>query len=244
MKKKLGMVLLTVVLGVSTVACGKEEEAANGVAQEIITEEVSVEAKEETAEVKEEVSKEDDLPNWRGIGDHFGYYVTNIDGSLDMVDINICYPSLKPASTGWAYQMDPALVLVGEPGYTADLQNIMVDSIEQTLEASEDLIFMLLDNYRDYHYKNFDFVVESEEAVTINGLSTYKYVGKHTYTYDDVAQEIPFVAYSIDTQQVANTYPTVIVMDDSINNTSMEPLAEGTIEAYAKKMVESITINE
>ena len=121
----------------------------------------------------------------------------------------------------------------------------MVNSLEETFDATKNWTIMMLDSFRDYHYADFDFTIESQELVTINELDTCKYTGKHTYTLDGVAQEIPFVAYSFDTGVIENySYITVIVMDDSINNPSMEPLPEGTIEAYAKKMVESVVVKD
>ena len=41
-----------------------------------------------------------------------------------------------------------------------------------------------------------------------------------------------------------NCYIYWIVCDDSINNPTMEPLPEGTIDAYALKMGESIRIDK
>lgn len=55
--------------------------------------------------------------------------------------------------------------------------------------------------------------------------------------------EIPFVAYSFYTGQIENySYFTIVVVDDYINNTILGELPEGTIQAYARKMVESVTI--
>ena len=189
----------------------------------------------------EQVEKEEkELPNWKGIIDHYGYTVVG-EGSIAF---DIKYPSLKPASGGCAYQMDPALVLLAIPGIDNNFKEIKVDTLEDTFSLSRNTIIMYIEYYRNYQYKNFDFVIETQELMTINDLDVCKYTGKHTYTLDGVAQEIPFVAYSVDTKQVENTYPTILVMDDSINNPSMDPLPEGTIEAYAQKMVESIVISD
>ena len=189
---------------------------------------------------KEETNvKDKEDYNWKGIIDRYGYTVEEEGG----ISIEIKYPSLKPAAGGCAYQMDPALVLVTGPGIDSNFKAIRVSDLESTLTTSKDAIIMNIENYRNYQYENFDFIIEAKELMTINDLEVCKYTGKHTYTLDGVAQEIPFVAYSVDTKQVKNTYPTILVMDDSINNTSMKPLAKGTIEIYARKMVESIVIS-
>lgn len=240
MKWKLITLLFTSALIMSVTACGKEENSANTAVQQSMTEKGTEETKVEKTEEKTEENKKEELANWKGIVDHYGYRVVG-KGS---VSVDIKYPSLKPASSGCAYQMDPALVLIADPGLTSDMKEIWVENFEDTFSVAKNNIIMYIDNFRNYQYDNFDFVIETQELMTINELDTCKYTGKHTYTLDGVAKEIPFVAYSVDTKQVENTYPTILVMDDSINNPSMEPLPEGTIEAYAKKMVESIVVND
>ena len=52
------------------------------------------------------------------------------------------------------------------------------------------------------------------------------------------------MAYSVDTKQAEHSYITIIVIDDTLSNPGLDPLPEGTIEAYAKKMAESIPLKE
>ncbi len=245
MKKRLVVLLLTMMMATCTVACGKGNETSGEVIQESSVEKTAEVVKEEKKEKKKE-EKNEELPNWIGRSDYFGYFVATPDeGIIGDVKFTITFPSLRPTSVGaWAYQNDPALVLVTSPGLTSDLYTIMIDSLEETFETSEEHIISALGRFRGYKYSDFDFVIETQELMTINDLSVCKYTGTHTYILEEEAQEIPFVAYSVDTKQVANSYPTIIVMDDSINNPSMEPLPEGIIETYAKKMVESIVLKQ
>lgn len=243
MKKRLLMIAMTLILS-SMVACGKKDNNTVNVEEKISSEKntedkENVEIKKEKKEEKVEDKKEE-LPNWRGIEDHFGYIVRG-KGSIG---IDISYPSLKPTSSGCAYQMDPALVLVTGPGRDENKEPILISELKAAFYETQSSINMYLKMYRPYNFTDFEFEVNAEEADNINGLSVYKYTGIHKYSVEGEAYEIPFVAYSVDTKQVENSYPTIIVMDDSINNPSMEPLPAGTIEAYARKMVESIKVDE
>jgi len=235
MKKKIIMLLLIAAITTCTVACNKDTEKDTN--QENTT--------GENTENKNEESSEMELPNWRGIKAYYGVS-GYIDGdNYGRIGIDISYPWLKPSSSGyWAYQWDPSLVLVTSPGLDKSHTFIKVNNLKETFNTSKEEMIEKIEYYRDYHYSNFDFIINTSEPMTINGLSTYKYTGKHTYTKDGTQQEIPFVAYSFDTKQIDNVYITVIVMDDSINNTSMKPLPKGTIEAYARKMVESIKVKD
>ena len=240
MTKRTVLLLGVMVFVMNLMACGQfsvnEEPESNTSSSET---EISQTKEEEIEEEKVEVSEEE-LPYWRGVWDYFGYRVIGVgDISLD-----IAYPSLTPTSWGWAYQMDPTYVFVTSAGYDEEGNDIMIDSLEETFEVSKTYICRQLDFDRSYHYDNFDFSIETQEPVTINDLSMYKYTGIHTYTYDGEQRECDFVAYSVDPQQIEHQYITLIVMDDSLSHPSMDPVPEGTIEAYARKMAESISVRE
>lgn len=254
MKKRVITILLTAVMAVSMVSCGKSEDTQAD-AGKGSTMEVSSQAEQEETKEKKEESGEEDLPNWKGVWKTWGYGVYNFDEGTTLADvgIDICYPSLKPPSAGWAYQKDPACVLVAGAGYKEGNYN-KVDMLEDTLETAKEWMIRD-DNVREINnkYADADFIAETEELVTINGFSCCKYTGKFTYTYNPLKldgepteeRESDFVAYAVDTRQtlkeVEGIYPVlIIVLDDSQGNPSMEPLPEGTIEAYARKMVESI----
>ena len=82
--------------------------------------------------------------------------------------------------------------------------------------------------------------------MTINDMPTCMVEGMHTYI-DEKGQELslPFVAYSFYTGQIENySYFTVVLIDDSVNQEVLDPLPEGTIKAYGRKMVESVNIPE
>lgn len=262
MKKRVITILLMAVMAVSMASCGKSEDtqadAGKGSTVEVSSQAGQEETKEKKEEKKEEKGEED-LPNWKGVGDHFGYSVyTDDDTCIAEVNINICYPSLKPPSGGWAYQKDPACVLVDILGFDEDDEEIGVNRLEDSFETAKEWLT------RDYNvddinnrYADADFIVETEEQVTINEFSCCKYTGKFTYTYNPLKlngepteeRESDFVAYAVDTRQtlkgVEGIYPVlIVVLDDSQGNPSMEPLPEGTIEAYARKMVESIRIGD
>lgn len=248
MKKRIVVLLGVIIITVNLIACG--QSSANVVGENNSDEsivEVSDTMAEESKEKETEEDKEEDLPNWRGVQDYLGYSVYTEEGRQGKVRIDIEYPSLKPTSWGWAYQMDPTYVLVTSAGVYDGPErslDILVDTLENTFEVSKEYICKLLASDRDHHYDDFDFIVETQEPVTINDLSMYKYMGTHTYTYDGEQRECDFVAYSVDTQQVEHAYITLIVMDDSLSHPSMDPVPEGTIEAYARKMAESISVRE
>ncbi len=234
--KKLMVTMLMVMMVVGVSACGNNAEPAKeSVSQSSMVQSSEEVSSEVSVESKEEAKEADELPNWKGVLDHVGGI-----GDVGSYGIKIAYPSLKPASSGWAYQKDPALVLVTTPGYTEDNEDVVIENVEDALVLSKRAIEISLKFFRGGRYGNYDFVIESQETMTINEWPTCKYTGKHTYTYEGQTQEIPFVAYSFYTGQMEGySYFTVIVMDDSINNPTMEPLPEGTIDAYARKMVES-----
>lgn len=229
-------------------ASGEEGDSTESTVNSSVAE--SVPEKEDSAETPEESTGEE-LPNWIGVRDYFGYDIYTAGRTYaGSISINIEYPSLKPTSFGWAYQLDPAYVFVTSPGFVVvdgeiNLdENLLVESLEDTFEATKPQILRYLKSDRKPRYSNFDFEVETAEPVTINDLSMYKYTGIHTYTYEEEDRQCDFVAYSVDTKQAENSYLTIIVIDDSLSNPSMDPLPEGTIEAYARKMAESITLKE
>ncbi len=238
---KLMVAMLMVMMAAGVSACGndaaptKESTGQSSVEQssEEVSDEVSLESKEETKEA-------DELPNWKGVYDHVGDVVVG-KGSFG---IDIAYPSLKPASGGCAYQKDPAVVLVSTPGTDDNNEYVVIEDVADTLNASMDTISMWMQSYRGYSCSDFNFAVEQQEKVTVNDMPACKYEGMHSYVISGETKEIPFVAYSFYTGQMeGHSYFTIIVMDDSINNPTMAPLPEGTIEAYARKMVESVRLD-
>ena len=241
---RIGM-LVGLVLIASVTACGKAEkegQAESGTTVESSREESESEKQEETKEPQE---AEMELPNWKG---------AYADGSARqkykdcVIDFSIQYPSLIPTTrSDFAYQMDPSLVMVGHA-----LNNEPVDSLEKAFEVYGDLAVSRMDIFRNSSYTDFVFVTETSEETTIHAkgidfagidLPAIKYTGKHTYKKDGVECSIPFVAYAADLTVAENCYIFWIVCDDSMNNPSMEPLPEGTIDAYALKMGESIQID-
>ena len=230
------VLMLTIISFLS--ACGKGAISTKTTSEKVNSSETLINEIDETKETK---AKDKEDYNWVGVLDRYGFRVTG-EGKIAF---DILYPTLSPTSSGCTYQKDASLVLITTPGLDGNYQAIKVSNLENTLEESKPNIIMDIERYRGGSFKNLDFVVETQELMTINDLEMCKYTGKHTYTLDGNAQEIPFVAYAVDTKQVSNFYPIIIVMDDSINHaSSMEALAEGTIEIYAKKMAESIVISE
>lgn len=240
MKKKILFLLCIITMSINVAACGQptvSEETGNTINSSDA--EILQEKEGGTSEHKEDID-EVELPYWKGVRDYYGYAVVGVG----FVSIYIEYPSLKPTSYGWAYQMDPTYVAVLSPGYDKDGNDIEVDTLENTFEVTKVDICKQLNRDRNRKYDDFDFIVETAEPVTINEFSMYKYSGIHTYTYDGEQRECDFVAYSVDTKQVEHSYPTLIVIDDSLSHPEADPVPEGTIEAYARKMAESITISE
>lgn len=243
MKRKIVYLLMAMMFMMS--ACGKEDVAVDESREESV---IDDKEKEDIAEevIKEEADKESkeakELGNWIGNRQMYGDLVE--EGSIGFY---VSYPTLTPSTNGkWAYQMDPALVLVTATEYDENNCLTEVDNIEDAFEFTKNRLIKRIKAFRDWNYSDYDFIVQSSELTTINEYEMCCYKGTHSYTYKGEAQEIPFVAYSFDTKQTeGHLYPfTIIVMDDSINNTTMDALEEGTIEFYAKKMAESVSLEE
>ena len=244
-KSEIGM-LVGLVLIASMTACGKtgkEGQTESRTTVESSREESKSEKQEET---KESQDVEMELPNWKGV---YGDDSARQKYKDCKIDYLIQFPSLLPTTrSNFAYQMDPSLIMVGEA-----LNNEPVDSLEKAFEAYGGLAVSRMEDYRDDSYTDFAFVTETSEETTIHAkgiefagmdLPAIKYTGKHTYKKDGVECSIPFVAYAADLTVAENCYIYWIVCDDSINNPTMEPLPEGTIDAYALKMGESIRIDK
>lgn len=244
-KSEIGM-LVGLVLIASMTACGKtgkEGQTESRTTVESSREESKSEKQEET---KESQDVEMELPNWKGV---YGDDSARQKYKDCKIDYLIQFPSLLPTTrSNFAYQMDPSLIMVGEA-----LNNEPVDSLEKAFEAYGGLAVSRMEDYRDDSYTDFAFVTETSEETTIHAkgiefagmdLPAIKYTGKHTYKKDGVECSIPFVAYAADLTVAENCYIYWIVCDDSINNPTMEPLSEGTIDAYALKMGESIQIDK
>ena len=242
---RIGM-LVGLVLIASVTACGKtgkEGQTESRTTVESSREESKSEKQEET---KESQDVEMELPNWKGV---YGDDSARQKYKDCKIDYLIQFPSLLPTTrSNFAYQMDPSLIMVGEA-----LNNEPVDSLEKAFEAYGGLAVSRMEDYRDDSYTDFAFVTETSEETTIHAkgiefagmdLPAIKYTGKHTYKKDGVECSIPFVAYAADLTVAENCYIYWIVCDDSINNPTMEPLSEGTIDAYALKMGESIQIDK
>ena len=244
-KSEIGM-LVGLVLIASMTACGKtgkEGQTESRTTVESSREESKSEKQEET---KESQDVEMELPNWKGV---YGDDSARQKYKDCKIDYLIQFPSLLPTTrSNFAYQMDPSLIMVGEA-----LNNEPVDSLEKAFEAYGGLAVSRMEDYRDDSYTDFAFVTETSEETTIHAkgidfagidLPAIKYTGKHTYKKDGEECSIPFVAYAADLTVAENCYIYWIVCDDSINNPTMEPLPEGTIDAYALKMGESIRIDK
>ena len=242
MKKRVLILLGSIVMTINLAACGQPDanEGTGGIMNSSESETLQ-EKEEETSQHEEEDTNGEELPNWIGVEDHFGYYVDFSDSS---VSIDIEYPSLKPTSYGWAYQKDASYIGVLAPGHDEDFNDLQVDLLENTFTIAKDYFCKMLDSDRNKHYDNFDFIIETGEPIVINDFSMYKYTGKHTYTYDDELRECDFVAYSVDTGQIEHSFPTIIVIDDTLGHPNMDPVSKETIEAYARKMAESVKITK
>lgn len=242
MKKRIFIILCSIVIMISLIACGQPAAGeGTGDNRNSSDEETMQEKEEETPKPKEEEAKEEDLPYWIGVEDNFGY---SVDFSENSVSIDLEYPSLKPTSYGWAYQKDAAYIGVFSPGYDEDFIDLEVDTLENTFAIAKAYFCKQLENDRSKYYSDFDFQIETAEPVEINGFSMYKYTGIHTYTYDGEQRECDFVAYSIDTGQIEHSYPTIIVINDTLSNPGMDPISKETMEAYARKMAESVKITK
>lgn len=244
-KDRIGMLAGLILIAFLT-ACGKDGQEGQKQSSTIVESSQKESESEKQEETKEHQEAEMELPNWKGV---YGDDSARQKYKDCKIDYLIQFPSLLPTTrSNFAYQMDPSLIMVGEA-----LNNEPVDSLEKAFEAYDGLAVSRMEDYRDDSYTDFAFVTETSEETTIHAkgidfagidLPAIKYTGKHTYKKDGVECSIPFVAYAADLTVAENCYIYWIVCDDSINNPTMEPLPEGTIDAYALKMGESIQIDK
>lgn len=199
-----------------------------------------------------------------------GQYTVGDETKPGHACIIIEYPSLKPSSYGFAYQWDPCFVLVsgcGEVeketelygGKTAVLSyDAVLEKLEDAFEVNKaELLSQIEYDRRSLAYDNFDFTVESQELMTINTFPVCKYSGTHTYTYSHTVtndegnseritenRASAFVTYAVDTRQLdGNISPYMItIINDNIENPSMDPIPDGLIDKYGVRMIESIKI--
>ena len=238
--------LVGLVLIASLTACGKAGQEGQKESSTIVESSREESKSEKQEETKESQEVEMELPNWKGVYENDSARQKYMDCGINFW---IQFPSLIPTTRSYfAYQMDPSLAMVGDA-----LNNEPVDSLEKAFDAYGDLAVRRMDLFRNSSYTDFAFVTETSEETTIHAkgidfagidLPAIKYTGKHTYKKDGEECSIPFVAYAADLTVAENCYIFWVVCDDSINNPSMEPLPEGTIDAYALKMGESIQIDK
>lgn len=277
MKRKFIPVITAALFAAALTACGSDKSTQNGAAAKPAQTDGG--ENKTAANVSDSTAASDaekDLPNWRGVSDRvyidIGEYTVGDETKSGKTTITIEYPSLKPTSGGkFAYQWDPALVLVTGCGLTEKEVEVSWSDkpanlwLETTLEKLEDafdankdeLIEEMRLGYRNMAYDDFDFKVESQELMTVNGFAVCKYSGTHTYTYEYTEpnekggldriideRESKFVVFAVDTDQLdGRISPYMItIIDDSIENPSKDPLPEGLIDIYGMKMVESIEI--
>ncbi|MCM1309363.1 MAG: hypothetical protein NC223_12250 [Butyrivibrio sp.] len=275
MKKKLVPVIASVMLAASLTACGGKSTQTSSQSKPAQSE---AEESKPQADSSAASDTADDLPNWRGVSDtafvDIGEYTVGDEVKGGEVRINIKYPSLKPSSYGFAYQWDPAFVLVSgcgrvekeveaswtESGFATIDRHAILEKLEDAFEVNkEELLRQIKSDRGSMAYDNFEFTVEKQELMTVNGYSVCKYSGTHTYTHEHTElndnggldrifddRESVFVTYAVDVNQLdGNISPFMItIIDDSIENPSMEPLPEGIIDTYAIKMIESIEIDK
>lgn len=246
MRKKIITSILLLTLAVGLIACGSKENEDSSSQKESVdsTEEkdANTDVEDDADEVSQDQSEEKeemDLPNWKGVYDYYGVSIMGHDG----FGIDIAYPSSHPGTVGAAIQIDPAIVLVTSLGKDQDLNPFSVTQVEDAFETSMRRILRDMKDCIGSKAKEMEFIVDSQESLTINDMPTCRTDGVCTYKVNGEDFTLPFVAYSFYTGQLEGySYFTVVVLDNSINCPSQDPLPEGTIEAYAKKMVESVKI--
>lgn len=279
MKKKALLLTAAVLLAAALTACGGSKSTPSG-SQSKPAHSGTDESKPQTDVTDSTTAPdaEDDLPNWRGVSDtayvDIGEYTVGDEKKSGDVRIKIKYPSLKPASYGFAYQWDPAFILVSgcgrvekeveaswtESGFDTINVDATLEKLEDAFEVNkEELLRRIKFDRGSMAYDNFEFTVENQELMTVNGYSVCRYSGTHTYTHEHTEmnekggldrifedRKSAFVTYAVDVDQLDGYISPfmITIIDDSIENPSMDPLPEGIIDIYAIKMIESIEIEK
>lgn len=274
MKKNFIPVLAAVLLTAALTACGGDKSTAGGSKTDTGESKPVEESKETTAQTS---GDDGELPNWRGVSDmtfiDIGNYTVGDEVKSGSVTINIDFPSLRPSSTGkFAYQWDPALIKVDGCGYVekefdvswsdkplTQSVNVILDKLEDAFEAHKDELIKDIKFYRNMAYDDFDFKVESQELMTVNGFDVCKYSGIHTYTYEYTEmnenggldrffedRENKFVIYAVDTDRLDGRISPlmIILIDESIEYPGKDPLPDGLLDIYGMKIIESIEIKD
>lgn len=71
------------------------------------------------------------------------------------MSINIAYPSLVPPTVGFAYQEDPALVLVTSAGSLES--DVSISNVEEAFQLTEPRIIRHITSYRNMMCEDFQF---------------------------------------------------------------------------------------
>lgn len=150
----------------------------------------------------------------------------------------IKFPTLSGITRGTgkiAYQKDKTLVIFDSENKEV-FPNITANHCEDVFPAYFEQTKAIIDAYRQMNWNDFNFKVNSEEVMTINGYEMCKFTGKHTSTFKDVNTfeieniEMNFVAYA--TKLKGNDAVVYWMVIDESEDQSLGK----TIEEYAKNM--------
>lgn len=252
MRRRSVAAILMMVLTLSFTACGSSNSNVDTTVTTTNKEE-SFDNSTKEDEPKKEVKKDDSklLKNWRDgarMKNNRGGVILDDSEDIQTVLYYCDFPGIVPRDPVYiAYQWDASFA------WAVPRNERKVNSME---EIFEDFVLenrpghdfsnldLYMEDFRDIHYKDFGLEVETEEKDVVGDYNVIRYTGKHTYTYDNEPQSIPFVAYTVELNQLPNCYTVIMVFDDTINNPSKDPVNEEIIDAYARKMVSSITIEQ
>lgn len=222
MKRLLLIFMLIGVLGLS--ACGSDNNETESPNPEIIQ---STLLESSVSESQETVSEEN-TTEW-GVTQRFSTSNNDI-----RTPIFINFPDLSgiPEGTGLiAYQDDATRVVLDS--YLGGVSP-EVEGIEDVLPAYFEQTKAIFRANFGVQYSDAQFIIHSQELVSINDYEMCKYIGTHKYMYDGKPCDNKYVAYT--TQVKANgAYIYWLVQDESKDQSLFE-----TIEEYAYKMATTL----
>ena len=227
--KKSVVTILSIVLIFSFFGCDKGTNNASDMAEKSSAKAEETASEATTAEPTE-TPAETPIEDW-GVAEN----IISKNNSM-YARAHLKFPGLSGRDEGTgkiAYQLDETLVIL-DSQCRGDEPEVEGDLVENVFPAYLDKAKKIMKAYRGVRGKDFEFNINEKESVVINGYDMCKYVGEHTYTFNDEEKSIAFVAYA--TKLKTNgAFVYWMVLDES-EDQSLGDLIESHAENMAKTL--------
>ena len=230
MKKIIYCLIIALVVCLSATACGENQDKDGSSAKSTAQQETETQGNTENEETPTETPAETPIEDW-GVAEN----IISKNNSM-YARAHLKFPGLSGRDEGTgkiAYQLDETLVIL-DSQCRGDEPEVEGDLVENVFPAYLDKAKKIMKAYRGVRGKDFEFNINEKESVVINGYDMCKYVGEHTYTFNDEEKSIAFVAYA--TKLKTNgAFVYWMVLDES-EDQSLGDLIESHAENMAKTL--------